>query len=185
MQSAWNAVLEEKREKEIVEAMRILLPKIDSIQFEVGDWRKGILIGQQDVQLRLPIGSYGDGMRRLLAISLALVGTKNGCLLIDEIDTGLHWTVMEDMWRLVVEAAQRYNVQVFATTHSYDCIRGLGALIQISTGPVGVRCDSKGASITGAVCLYSRQGYPDCSRTGYRGSLTDVSKRTAHSSCRR
>ena len=130
MQSAWNAVLEEKREKEIVEAMRILLPKIDSIQFEVGDWRKGILIGQQDVQLRLPIGSYGDGMRRLLAISLALVGTKNGCLLIDEIDTGLHWTVMEDMWRLVVEAAQRYNVQVFATTHSYDCIRGLGALIQ-------------------------------------------------------
>ena len=130
MQSAWNAVLEEGREKEIVEAMHILMPKIDSIHFLVGDRRQGILVGQKGVQPRLPIGSYGDGMRRLLAISLALVGTKNGCLLIDEIDTGLHWTVMEDMWRLVVEAAQRSNVQVFATTHSYDCIRGLGALIK-------------------------------------------------------
>ena len=129
MQSAWNAILEEKREKEIVEAMRILMPKIDSIHFRVGDQEEGILIGQEGVKLRLPIGSYGDGMRRLLAISLSLVST-NGCLLIDEIDTGLHWTVMEDMWRLVVEAAQRYDIQVFATTHSYDCIRGLGALIK-------------------------------------------------------
>ncbi len=130
MQSAWNAVLEEGREEEIVEAMRILMPRIDSIQFLVGNRRQGILVGQKGVQLRLPIGSYGDGMRRLLAISLALVSTKNGCLLIDEIDTGLHWTVMEDMWRLVVEAAQRYNVQVFATTHSHDCIEGLSALIK-------------------------------------------------------
>ncbi len=130
MQSAWNAVLEKKREEEIVRAMRILMPTIDSIYFRAGDHREGILIGREDVELRLPIGTYGDGMQRLLAISLALVSTENGCLLIDEIDTGLHWTVMEDMWRLVVEAARRYDVQVFATTHSYDCIRGLGALIK-------------------------------------------------------
>ena len=130
MQSAWNAAVEKKREEEIVEAMRILMPEIDSIQFLAGDWSKNILIGQKDVQLRLPIGSYGDGMRRLLAISLSLVGTKDGCLLIDEIDTGLHWTVMKDMWELVVKAAGLSNVQVFATTHSYDCIRGLGALIK-------------------------------------------------------
>ena len=51
-------------------------------------------------------------------------------LLIDEIDTGFHWTVMEDMWRLVVEGAGRSNVQVFATTHSYDCIKGLGELVR-------------------------------------------------------
>lgn len=130
MQTAWNAALEEGGEKEIVKAIHILMPNIDSIHFLVGPRSQGILIGEKDVKLRLPIGSYGEGMRRLLAISLALVSTKGGCLLIDEIDTGLHWTVMEDMWRLVVEAAQRYDVQVFATTHSYDCIRGLGALIK-------------------------------------------------------
>lgn len=130
MQSAWNAIAEKKREQEIVEAMRILMSTIDSIYFRAGDHKEGILIGREDVELRLPIGTYGDGMRRLLAISLALVSTENGCLLIDEIDTGLHWTVMEDMWRLVVETAERYDVQVFATTHSYDCIKGLDALMK-------------------------------------------------------
>ena len=154
MQSAWNAVLEERREEEIVQAMRILMPKIDSIHFQVGHRREGILIGREDVNLRLPIGSYGDGMRRLLAISLGLVSTENGCLLIDEIDTGLHWTVMEDMWRLVVEAAQRFNVQVFATTHSYDCIRGLGALIKSQpdlSEPVAIQKVHR--SLEQAVCI--------------------------------
>ena len=37
---------------------------------------------------------------------------------------------MEDMWRLVVEVARRSNVQIFATAHGYDSIRGLGSLIQ-------------------------------------------------------
>lgn len=130
MRTTWNAVVAERRETEIVEAMSILMPDIDSVHFLAGTRHQGILVGQRNAGLRLPIGSYGDGMRRLLAVSLALVATENGCLLIDELDTGLHWTVMKDMWRLIVETAQRYKVQVFATTHSYDCIRGLGTLVR-------------------------------------------------------
>ncbi len=130
MQTAWNAVVADRRETEIVEAMRILMPEIDSVLFLAGRRRHNVLVGQRNVRPRLPVGSYGDGMRRLLAVSLALVATENGCLLIDEIDTGFHWTVMEDMWRLVVEGAGRSNVQIFATTHSYDCIKGLGELVR-------------------------------------------------------
>ena len=135
MVDAWNDVLTEGREAAVVDAMRILMPEIDSIHFLPG--RQGglgglskILVGHQDAQQRLPIGSYGAGMLRLLAIGLALASTEDRCLLIDEIDSGLHWTVMEDMWRLVVGAAQSSNVQVFATTHSFDCVKGLGTLIR-------------------------------------------------------
>lgn len=130
MQTAWNAVVADRRETEVVEAMRILMPDIDSVLFLPGRRRHNILVGRRDARSRFPVGSFGDGMRRLLAVSLALVGGENGCLLIDEIDTGFHWTVMEDMWRLVVEGAGRSNVQVFATTHSYDCIKGLGELVR-------------------------------------------------------
>lgn len=155
MGDAWNDVLAEGREKEIVEAMRILMPRIDSIHFLTGDRRKhGILLGERDVKHRLPLGSYGDGMRRLLAISLALATTKSGCLLIDEIDTGLHWTVMEDMWQLVAEAAKRSNTQVFATTHSSDCIRGLGTLIRSRPDLAGlVTVQKVHASLQRAVCV--------------------------------
>lgn len=69
-------------------------------------------------------------MRRLLALSLALASAAEGFLLIDEIDTGLHWSIMEDMWNLVVDAARTASIQVFATTHSLDCIVGLAGLLK-------------------------------------------------------
>ena len=130
MQTAWKAVVADRREAEVVEAMRILMPDIDSVLFVPGRRRHNIVVGRRNARSRVPVGSFGDGMRRLLAVGLALVDGENGCLLIDGIDTGFHWTVMEDMWRLVVEGAGRSNVQVFATTHSYDCIRGLGELVR-------------------------------------------------------
>ena len=128
MSKEWDRLQAEGREAEAVESLRSLLPDIASIHFLADG--AGILIGSADVGSRLPIGTYGDGVKRLLALALSFVGGSGGFLLIDEIDTGLHWTVMEDMWRLVVETAERSNVQVFATTHSDDCIRGLGSLVQ-------------------------------------------------------
>ncbi len=77
---------------------------------------------------RMPIGSLGDGIWRMLGLSLSLVGAKGGVLLVDEIDSGLHYSVMSDMWKLVYQTALRLNVQVFATTHSLDCIESLAAV---------------------------------------------------------
>jgi AAA15 family ATPase/GTPase len=77
---------------------------------------------------RIPIGSMGDGIWRMLGLALVLVQSENGILLIDEIDTGLHHTVMERLWRLIYEAAQKYNIQILATTHSHDCYQALATI---------------------------------------------------------
>lgn len=127
----WDRILAKGREKEIVEDMRLLLPDIDSIHFLTSMVRREvILVGLRGGGRRMPIGSYGDGLRRLLELRLNLEAAADGFLLIDEIDTGLHWTIMEDLWRLLVEVAKKSKVQIFATTHSLDCIKGLGALMQ-------------------------------------------------------
>lgn len=67
-------------------------------------------------------------MRRILALALAVNQVPGGILLIDEVDTGLHYSVMGDLWRSLVEAARQFDIQVFATTHSLDCINGLSWL---------------------------------------------------------
>lgn len=61
-------------------------------------------------------------MQRMLGIALALVNAENGILLIDEIENGLHYSIQTDLWRLIFQVAQRLNIQVFATSHSWDCI---------------------------------------------------------------
>ncbi len=75
----------------------------------------------------VPIGSMGDGIWRMLALSIAIAQSKGGTLLVDEIDTGFT-TVMSKMWNLIYSAAKEFNVQVFATTHSYDCVYSLAQI---------------------------------------------------------
>ncbi|MDE2873931.1 MAG: AAA family ATPase [Gemmatimonadota bacterium] len=133
MAALWDHVLVDRRESEVESALRILQPDLDSIRFLTGDAAGragGIVLGFKAGSRRVPIGSHGDGMRRLLAVSLSLVRAAGGFVLIDEIDTGLHWTVMEEMWQLVVSAAMESSIQVFATTHSLDCIIGLASLLR-------------------------------------------------------
>jgi AAA15 family ATPase/GTPase len=70
----------------------------------------------------------GDGIWRMFALSIAIALSKGGTLLVDEIDTGLHYTVMSKMWNLIYSAAKEFDVQVFATTHSYDCVYSLAQI---------------------------------------------------------
>jgi hypothetical protein len=72
---------------------------------------------------RIPLASMGDGMTRLFHIGLAMANASGGILLIDEFENGLHWEVQKQLWTALFEAANQFGVQVFATTHSNDCIQ--------------------------------------------------------------
>lgn len=73
---------------------------------------------------RVPLRSLGDGATRLFALAVTLVSCAGGFLLIDEAENGIHHTLLQDYWRFILRAAEEHNVQVIATTHSWDCIQG-------------------------------------------------------------
>jgi predicted ATP-dependent endonuclease of OLD family len=57
-------------------------------------------------------------------IGLAMATASKGILLIDEFENGLHWRVQRELWAALGRAAQEFEVQIFATTHSRDCVGG-------------------------------------------------------------
>lgn len=130
----WNDIVLTDGEELVLSALRFLEPKIDRIAamtttpYSFANERGGFKIKVRDRDMPFPIGSLGDGTWRMLALAIALVRSKGGVLLIDEIDTGLHYTVMTDMWRFIYKTAKQFGVQIFATTHSYDCIQSLATL---------------------------------------------------------
>ena len=67
-------------------------------------------------------------------------------LLVDEIDTGLHYTVLTKMWQLVYETAKRLDVQVFATTHSRDCYEALGEVTEPGRRDLSLQRIERGAT---------------------------------------
>jgi hypothetical protein len=72
----------------------------------------------------VPFKSLGDGVNRLLGILLALVKPRGGVLLIDEIENGLHYSRQAKLWEVLLRQVREWDVQIFATTHSWDCVSG-------------------------------------------------------------
>ena len=134
------------REESITQALRCVEPAVERIapvadepvrldRYSPG----GVVLKLRDVTDRVPIGSMGDGMWRILGLALSIASADGGVLLVDEIDTGLHYSVMEDMWRMISERAAALSVQVFATTHSRDCYESLAAIAKSDTGDVTIQ----------------------------------------------
>jgi hypothetical protein len=121
----WDKIALTDLEKEVLTALRIIAPGLEAISIvgESNSIRERFpIVKVAGISEPLPIRSLGDGMQRLLGIALALVNAKDGLLLIDEIENGLHYSIQTDLWRLIFQLAQKLNVQVFATSHSWDCI---------------------------------------------------------------
>ncbi len=78
----------------------------------------------------------GDGLTKLFHIALAVASAPRGILLVDEFENGLHWSVQEKLWIALARAARDFNLQVFCTTHSRDCIESFAAAVK-DTGPGG------------------------------------------------
>lgn len=73
----------------------------------------------------MPLSSYGDGIKKVLSLSNSIAKASDGILLIDEIETSIHKKYYDDIFRFLVKASKKFNVQVFITTHSIEAIDGL------------------------------------------------------------
>ena len=112
-----------RQQERLLEALRTIEPRLQGLElFYDGD--PPVINGDLDgLEYALPITSMGEGMRRLMSLLLAISSTPNGVVLIDEIENGLHHSGQVEVWKAIAEAARFYNVQVFATTHSYEMIQ--------------------------------------------------------------
>jgi AAA domain, putative AbiEii toxin, Type IV TA system len=112
---------------DVMSALHLIDDRISSLAFVENasqNYDRIPIVKIKGVDEPFPLKSMGDGITRLLQIILTLVNARNGLLLIDEFENGLHWTVQPQVWDVVFQLAEKLNVQVFATTHSRDCVRG-------------------------------------------------------------
>lgn len=115
-----NKVLRDKQEEIVIDALRMIDKRInDFVLFE-----NEVMV---DVGLdkRIPINLLGDGVRKFFTLILAIYSSKDGVLIVDEIDNGLHYSSMENLWNIVLETSEKFNVQLFISTHNVDSLKGL------------------------------------------------------------
>ncbi len=118
------------KEEALIKCLRIIEPRVSRVGFSGDKNDNRLLIKLEGIETPITLRNFGYGMSRILAIILSLVNAENGFLLIDEFENGLHWTVQERLWHYVLELSSQFNVQVFATTHSEDCIRAFAQIVE-------------------------------------------------------
>lgn len=118
-----NIQVDKNRRIEFIKNLESFIPNIESIDVTT---RLGkiptIEVVEKDTNIPSPISTYGDGANKLFRILLQIAVSRGNRLMIDEIDTGIHFSRFKDFWRIILKAAKNYDVQLFATTHNPDCI---------------------------------------------------------------
>ena len=114
-----------KEQKELlIETVRFFIPEIEDIEVSPSAVEGEVILGirERGMDGIMPLFMYGDGTFKLMRILLEIAETKDGFLLIDEIDSGIHYSRFKQFWKTVLKAARTNNVQLFATTHNLECL---------------------------------------------------------------
>lgn len=132
MAQLWDAAVTHGYETDAVDALRLVFGDAAKDVAVIGGTTGRLSSRRALVRIegwggRRPLKSLGDGAVRLFGVALALAHSRDGFLLIDEAENGIHYSLRREYWRMVLQTAERHNVQVIATTHSADCIRGFAA----------------------------------------------------------
>ena len=147
LHSLWEKVVLTDSKIDVIEAMRIIAPEVEDFAFmQPRAGASSIRLRLEGQEEPMSLKTMGDGMNRLFGLGMALACTKNGILLIDEVENGIHWSVLPEVWKFIVKVVKRLNVQVFATTHSHDCLKAFHAGTKGAEGVdgVAVRIERKG-----------------------------------------
>jgi len=125
--SLWDGISLTDIEKEVIKGIKLIEPDVTGIAFVEANRSARSegripLVKIANINEPVPLKSLGDGMTRIFQIILSLVCAKDGVLMVDEFENGLHWSIQKDVWNIVFKLSKRLNVQVFCSTHSRDSV---------------------------------------------------------------
>lgn len=116
-----DTVRSPENERRLESLLNRIDPRIQSARL---DRIEGEEVVSLDVGLseRVPLSQLGQGVHRIVSMVSDLLGSKPDLFLIDELENGVHYTALRKVWRGLAEIAEVLNIQIFATTHSKECL---------------------------------------------------------------
>ena len=106
----------------LLEALKVIESRLTGLEL-LFDGRGLQIHANIGLNKLLSITSLGDGMNRINSLILAMGEVPGGVIFIDEIDNGIHHTVQKELWSVIAKFSRKLDIQVFATTHSYEMIQ--------------------------------------------------------------
>ena len=117
----FSRVVAQGTKKEFVDRFGIINPNVTDLEIVNQNNTSTLYATMRSGQV-LPMEALGDGFRRVFHLFLGFFTVKDGLILVDEIENGIHYKVLPELWKSIFAISHELNVQVFATTHSRECV---------------------------------------------------------------
>ena len=118
----YSDMVREGRKEDLRSAINLILPRIEGVEILTDETGESYLSISTSTDRQLPLQALGGGIFRLFRLYLNFFTARNGIVLIDEIENGIHYSVLRDLWARVRTWMQEWRVQCVVTTHSAECI---------------------------------------------------------------
>jgi hypothetical protein len=117
-----EAVRPSEGEDQMESLLRSVDNRIRTVRLDYTQGQQPFIVVDVGLSRKVPLSQVGQGVYRLVAIFSELLGQKPNICFIDEIENGIHYSVLTQVWEGIAEVAERFQTQVFATTHSGECL---------------------------------------------------------------
>lgn len=121
----------DQKDRELSSTLQKIYPDIFTVKL-VNDV---LMVKVRGSEKLLPAKASGDGVVRMISVLSNLWDCSGGCLCVDEIDNGLHYSVLLDFWRAIADFVDKFNVQLIATTHHLEMLETLNIMVKEKKRP--------------------------------------------------
>ncbi len=127
----FSSLIQRNEEQKVIAALKEDFPFVEDVQVISPTGTNAVIVMKTSYsKAKLPLTVVSDGLTRYFTLLLATITYAGEIVLFDEIESGLHHKRFGSIWRRLHELADASETQVFASTHSYECLTSLLPTLQ-------------------------------------------------------
>jgi predicted ATPase len=163
--SVLDKLIEQRREEQFFELLRSIDSDVQSLTASVRGGQPVIWVRKKDTQLLLNV--MGDGFCRICLIATGLFSKRSKMLIIDEIDSGLHHTVMPTFWKHLIRLANQLDFQLVCATHNDEMLAAAAEAFADAPEQIAAFRLDRSADGTHKAVRYDKEVFRDAAEAGY------------------
>jgi predicted ATPase len=128
--SRFSELSKGNKEDAFNEKIHDLYPMVRRLSVEANAGQVMLYARVHGAPVKLPLAAVSQGINKVVQLLLGIEVAQNGIVLIDELDSGLYYKTLPEVWSALLTAARRAHAQLFITTHSRECLAALADVMR-------------------------------------------------------
>ncbi len=114
----------------VVDVLKKQFSEIEDLSVESPSYIAAVYASLHSVKRKIPLTLISSGINKFMTMLLAIEINTDGTMLVDEIENGIYYQTMPALWRALYASAKNARMQLFLTTHSWECLKSAAELIE-------------------------------------------------------